>query len=55
MGDVDGVAEAALAHRDATDVTIADGKNGLTLHPVGLHVDAAMKMMRSGLTKITRQ
>ena len=55
MGDINGIAKAIFTHRDATDITVANGIDGFALYPIGLNIDAAMKVMGTGLTKITRQ
>ena len=55
MGDINRIAEAVDALCDATDITVADGIDHLTLHIVGRDVQTAMKMIGTRFTKIPRQ
>ena len=55
MGDIDGIAEAIESHCDTTHIPVADGVDRFPFHPVSLDVEATMKMMGTGLAKITRQ
>jgi hypothetical protein len=52
---IDGIAEAIESDCDARDVAVGDGIDVLALDVVGLHVETAVKMVGTGLTKITRQ
>ena len=55
MMHVDGVAEAAYAHRYARDVSVADGKDGPSLPTARLHVDAAVKVVGARFAEVAGQ
>ena len=55
MGDVDGIAEAVETDGDTRDVAVGNGIDVLALDIAGLHVEAAMEVVGTGLTEIARQ
>ena len=55
MSDVDGIAEAIEADGNAGDIAVGNGVDVLALDIAGLDVKTAMKVVRTGFTKIPRQ
>ena len=55
MGDVDGIAESVLPHRNTRDIAIGNGVDMLALDTLGANVKAAVKVVRTGFAEIPRQ
>ena len=55
MGDIDGIAKAADTNGQSAHIAVAYRIDMLAFHIIGLDVQAAVKVIGTWLTKITRQ
>ncbi len=55
MSYIHGIAKARNAHRHPADISIGNGKDRLALHLLRLNVATGMEMIRTRLTKVSRQ
>jgi hypothetical protein len=55
MSDIDGIAKTIKTYGDTRHVAIGNGIDMLALDIFSLHIETAMKVIGTGLTKVARQ